>query len=702
MTQVAEANDLDNALSVLQQTPEEFDSPNYELDGEVTNWARLGVRSKYLQEVQLSVSTPADARKFARQLVATWNGALIDNQEFGYLCFSLEKARVRQDFESIPARYVDLHTDNAENERFFVEAMSAAVNPHVSFVPDMRVRSFEFDGRRIGYLRISSPQRLPIYVRRSPDENTFWDLPVWNEGPSSRGQTWEITQAGDIDGCSLFVCYLQTAITAIRNYDPSSESRTAAGNDNYSDGPAKRLFDDGDPSLAAAVPDGQTGQAPLKKRLFDDGVSSLDGFLRFLTHTLLSKSDEERAISVFVFSKLADVCGVTRERIVRLLLGLLMDERMVTRSVLDSLKVLARTDTYYYLRHNHQLIWDDMEIRERLVLCLAELAPASVAVKDLIELWKGISAKNDLHDAFDQAINRIYERHRIERFDSELRQHFEELIYACNYSAAADVIRGASPTSICIKIRHRACLLSLLNYAQMRIESDFESAKSALENCRDLEKHGLAPNLGTWLDNELDQLDGLLKKLPSEDLAIIGNYLDIERRISDSEISDLYNRVNNLTDLLTRRLGEEMGIVSRNGTATRTWIAEHPKIAIDASLGKTHRPLYKHDLAKVFRAVSEQDGNNESAERLWRCAEIVNKLAPITGDRNKSRSGHGTMPVIDRAQVTDIEHQLSELIELVLGVLPELSSYRDINSRIRHILRFSDIADLTIEDVENL
>lgn len=644
-----------------------------EVDQAVIHWANTGDTSKYLQQVSVKISSESAARYVASQIAASWNGALCSNTEFGYLVFAVDEFRIRQDFMRLPAQYALIESDSSDDNRRPADALASAIAAYISPLPEIRIFHFVIDGRRIGYIRLSGAERLPAYVTRGFAYRDEWELKTWHVNSANE---WKPTPVSNEEAYKLFALYFQT-VSSDTNEDYLLPRSTATG-------------------LSAVE---CTFETRIEQWLFEQQVSTLDGFLSFVTQSLLSDDESERAVVSRVYSLLADVCGPLRRRIVKLLLGFLFDEQLVARSALKSIGVLGEQDTYYFLLHNVNLVLDDPGILVGLISCLGELAPGEYGLKDIVRLSRSIQHDIGIVHELDRAVNRIFERHSIPRYEPEIRKEFERHIYTFNYSPAIAAIHGASYRSICVKRQLRAGIVELLAYGQMRIESRFHEAYSCLNKCMQLLNDPSILDVATSIDHEREELARLLSILSIEDMKTIVTHLDIERTIDAPELSDYYGRVYALIDVLTRRLGREVGVLKPNDSVDESWLLNRPAIMQKVGL---HRPGFRVNriiLSDVFDALASEQGNTEEAERLKLHAAIVRMLEPIPKARRKSRGAHGTEAITLREPIPEAQKSLSRLLGLTIGATPELVSYRELNGWIRALLALADASDIALEDI---
>jgi len=450
----------------------------------------------------------------------------------------------------------------------------------------------------------------------------------------------------------------------------------------------------------------------IETRLEEKRIASSKEFIEFLTNCLLSSSSEERALAALTYSTIAEVCDGQRQQIAQLLLGLLADEPKVARCSLDSLKQVGGEASYYFLLHIFSFFEEDEVIQEKIIDCLGVLAPYHHKTEKLLILWQNSRQTESIEKAFSHAINHIYSRFSLPRFESESREKLFEQLHKYNYEEAEKILQS-SGAKLCFKQSHQAMLEAFVLYGRLRMEGNWVQALTCLEACKKNWNQEWDQESEIWFEGRIAELKKLTEETDKAKVDLIVGLMDVEWNLDSGELSNFLGRIYTFIDQLTQYGAKQAGIgLTEKGSyiyLNNVWLNNNQEVM--KHLGKTIDQLKTQRVDRLlfkdmFSAMVKTGHPN--SEWLKLVANTIPEFGSAIKMRNMGKTGHGKSSISRNQLINATDMSLTELwgkvtdfFKLIVGNKLELTAYRELNTDIKRLLTWSDMSNLSIRDLEN-
>lgn len=209
------------------------------------------------------------------------------------------------------------------------------------------------------------------------------------------------------------------------------------------------------------------------------------------------------------------------------------------------------------------------------------------------------------------------------------------------YAVALQTLKDAGPL-IDPDDDHRRLLAAVLNYADRRLSFDFDRARNALQNARQLSIGEAQARIGRWL-RELESSD------TAEHLSELLHSANIKLKFGD--YADFTQRIFRFQEATFRSMLEQIGIQysDKDGKYVKNeWVQTQPGLDkfLDGYVNpqtqkpdrvKLDRPLNRYSLG----AMAEYFARTEKWKRWRGTVQALHKLSAVADLRNKGVAGHG-------------------------------------------------------------
>ncbi|MEW6578012.1 MAG: hypothetical protein AB1435_02340 [Chloroflexota bacterium] len=263
------------------------------------------------------------------------------------------------------------------------------------------------------------------------------------------------------------------------------------------------------------------------------------------------------------------------------------------------------------------------------------------------------------------------------------------------YAVALQTLKDAGPL-IDPDDDHRQLLAAVLNYADRRLSFDFDRARNALQNARQLSIGEAQARIGRWL-RELEAPD------TAAHLSELIHSASI--KLSFGDYADFVQRAFRFQEASFRYMLEQVGVEysDKNGKYVKSeWLQSQPGLTgfLENYLNpqtklrdpvKLDRPLNRYSLGAMVDFFVQ-------TQKSWKCwhasAQQLHRLSAVADLRNKGVSGHGFDGIgqddLEQAYAAPVDKLLDDLraiYEALFKQPPGPNPYDAINALILDLIQ---------------
>ncbi len=397
---------------------------------EVTDLVQTKSATPYSHwQAKLSLGWEASSTMLAKRIAALANGAIANGRTTAYLVFGLAESNYRERtadgttirrLDEIPRELIQLSLE---------ETCRRHVDPPV-FV------AFTLPAQQTyAYLQIDVRTASPVYCHdRTEAGDTKWVLPVFQADVY-----WSVVEASESEREKLFEIFL------------NSVTRQFADSDHE--------------ALVASL-----------RRQRPSSAHELAGYLASL---LLRTKPDDRAVAARSLGLLGGLNETVRALIVPLVFSLIEDEQAVAICALESLLSLGRDIHVPRLIADLPRFSGSSRMTELAFQCIGELGS-----RDCVQQLLALAAQFDLHRTcgshLDSALVRLYARHRIDLFDTTLRDALQRDLTHFRYKQAQELLQFHG-SAVCVAPVHRRAICALVDHAALRRDDALAEALQVLQ-----------------------------------------------------------------------------------------------------------------------------------------------------------------------------------------------------------------------------